>query len=442
MEWRKLEDEDQYQPEQEETGIASLVKAGLRHGARSIARGAETLLGMPGDLASLPFNAVSYLSGGRTPTYEQAQQMMPFPSMTTLPTSQQVRENVTKRITGQALEPQTEKEAGADEIIQDFVGLLSPSGEGSLAWKLGKPALQAISGNVADWATREMTGSELLGKGAKLGSFILAGTLGTRNKLEELKNSAYAERDAKLPEHARVNISPEIDGFQSEFNEIAKGDLPDKKDLLERFQALLNNISGTGTDTSASVKDLINLKKGWNQWLRNPKLSRDMRALIKRGVGKVNSAIARYGKENPEFYKNHLIGEEITIGLRGQDIIQRTIASHPKLQKLLANPLVQGLFGGSAGATIWKGGLANLPYAAGVAGTFYGAKEGARAIQLLSQSPIARRYYKNAIQAGLNNDVRAMAHNLSQLNKSADQYSDKNPEEIEINEGNWTKLED
>ena len=187
----------------------------------------------------------------------------------------------------------------------------------------------------------------------------------------------------------------------------------------------MNKIPGTRGIKGGKVdlNELIRLKQDWNQYILDPKINEAARNQLKRGVGIANKAIERYGQSHPEFYKPYQAAEELHSALQGTSYVQEFLNKHPALQDSMKNPLVKSLFGYYAAHNV------SIPVALGVAGAAFGAREIAKTSRLLIKSPLARKYYKEAIESALKNDSIAMARNLAKLDKVADkvQQDDDQP---------------
>lgn len=351
MEWQEILEQEE-QPVPQNDLLNNLSYAG-KQVVRPVVRGIETLAGSFGDILSLPPDALSYLTGGRTPSYEQIRQnpLIGFP-----PTSTDIRKNVTQKYTGQTFEPETETQQKVDEFTQDLIGLINPfdlTGKGKAVKVLGKAATQAGLGNLAEWGSEKIGLPDWMGKTAKIGTMLATGLYGTRGKISDLEAQKYSSALESLPDNARVNVNVEHSFFNDLYNEISKADHPDKEEILKRLQAFGNLVFG----------------------------------------------------------------------------------DHEVLQKAVESPVTKFLLGFGAGSSGVLGGLSNLPYTIAGAGAAYGVykgvKEAAKAYELIKRSPTARRYYKNAIMAALNNNVRVMSSNLRKLDKVATdfQYTEPEPEQ-------------
>jgi len=381
-----------------------------RTGARTLARAGESIVGLPGDIVSGITGLVNYgvnkLTGLKGPIGDIA-----------LPTSEGIRKNVTKRLTGEYLEPQSSNEEFYDKIIGDAASLLVPlKGKVPFAKAIGGALGRSAIGNTAQWAAESVTDSPLVGAGAKIGAMALAGTIGGRKELTNLKNQSYKDAFSKIPEKVKFDLKPEKQKLEKLADIISKGDRPDKSFVLDRLNSINNVTQKTG---KANIKDLIDLKQDWNKYLADPNLPKSSRDAIKQAVGIVNDGVKRYGLKNPEFFKPYQAAEELTGALQSTNYVQKVLAKHPYLKDKVSNPFMQKLLWGGA---IYGVGHTSLPAIAGVGGAALGIQQSAKAYQLLSRSPIAQRYYKDVINAALKNDVKAIAKNLSKLDKAANQF--------------------
>lgn len=401
-----------------ETGLGKIA----RGGARTLARAGEAIAGLPGDIAATGL-ALGNLGLGKLTGQENI-----LPASTFLPTSEQLREEITKPLTGEYLEPQTQGEKFWDDIIGDASTILVPfKGKVPFA-KAAKRAFGiASAANAAKWGAETLTDSPLIGAGAKIGTVLLAGSAGGRRELGKMQKDLYKEGYSHVGPNAKINIVPEKTKINQFISKLNKGDSPNKKFLLERFSAL-DSLSPESSNY-ANVNELINLKQDWNKHLRTFDLDKNSRRILKDGVNVLNQGIAKYGSKNPKFYQPYLKAEELTTGLNASNLIYNVLDKHPTLMKSIKNPLIKTLFGG--GATY---GFAKLstPNLVGIASGAFAAKEAAKAYQLLITSPLARQYYKDLLVNIGKNDLKAAAKDIAKLNKEADSFLQKNPDRYEF----------
>lgn len=380
-----------------------------RTGARTLARAAESVVGLPGDIVSGVKGLVNYgvnkLTGLEGPIGDIA-----------LPTSEDIRKHVTKPLTGEYLEPQGSGEKFYDRIISDAATLLVPlKTKVPFAKAIGGALGKSVAGNTAQWAAEQVTDSPLVGAGAKIGAMALAGTVGGRKELNNIKTQSYKDAFSKIPEKAKFDFKPETQKLEKIANKFIKGDRPDKSFILDRLRSADHILEGG----KAGIEDAINLKQDWNKYLSDPSLSKSSRDTLKQAVGIVNDGIKRYGSTNPSFFKPYQIAEELTGALQSTNYIQKVLAKHPYLRDSVSNPVIQKL--------LWVGGISaghylSIPTAVGIGATALGARESAKFYQLISKSPIARKYYTDVVNASLRNDVKSIAKNLSKLDKAANEF--------------------
>lgn len=409
---------------QEESTPAYLA----RRGAATLARGAESIAGIPGNIIGGGVNLLSAATGGRTPTSEQLAQKdiaKGIPSwLAHAPTSEQFKK-VTKAATGEYLEPQTPGEAGWDEIAGDAATLML-GGSGSLAKKAAKSFGISSAGNLAKWGTETITNSPVAGGVVKLITMLAAGTLGTRQELNTLKTKSYEDAFKKLPEGKTFNFSPEAKSIDSVIRKVSRGTFPDKQEVVNRLNDVKNLI---GDEGNAIVSEIVSGKQGLNEYLREygSKLAPSAKKEIQQAVGTLNTGIARYGKTNPSFFKPYKVGEELTAGMNSINYVGEFISKHPALRKKIDNPFLGSLFKYGIGAS--SGGIiSQYPLQTGAAvGGLYAAHQLAKTVKLFAKSPIAQRAYEDAVKNAFKGSVANFSRDLSKLE---DEYY-KNYDELE-----------
>jgi hypothetical protein len=428
-----------------------------RTGARTIARPIEQKLGFGGNALQSVQNLIDY--GSKTITGKPSSidvndiipgndyinfvndtiskfsgKPGPIPKIKS-PTSKQLEEG-SSYLTGGLTEPQTENEKWYDEVLGD-VGLLfsDPSsiikkGAGNavkIAKGLGGEFVKSLTtsalGNTAKWATEEVTGSPLLGAAVKMGTMALASTAGGRKQLEQQEPIAYKNAYANLPEGTKSNFEPEIKKYGDIVEGIRKYPNVDKDYLLKTLKDIDIIPSENG---KASVLDMINFKKGLNDHIFNGRLRGTTRKTLERARDVINEGIARYGKTNPDFYEPFKKAEELHRGLGASTYVKEFLSNNPKIEGIVDNPLIKYLLFDKTYKSV-----SNLvsPQAALIGSGALGLYESARAYKLLSESSLARDAYANLMKASLKGNVQAATKYTSQLNKAADDYEDKNPED-------------
>ncbi len=410
------------EPEAEQEGLGGYL---ARRTGATVARGAESLLGLPGNIVSGGVNLLSAATGGRTPTSEQLAQKdiaKGVPSwLAKAPTSEQFRK-VTKAATGEHLEPQTPGEAGWDEIVGDAATLML-GGPGGLAKKAATALGISSAGNFTKWGLESATGSPLIGGIGKLGATLLAGTLGTRNELNNLRKTSYEDAFKKIPQNKRFKFNPETSKINAELRRIKKDSFPDKEFVIDRLNEYKNL---TTKGRPPKVSEVVRIKQGWNDHLRDR--AKDLGDTAKRELHKavdtLNGGIHRYGGTNQAFWKPYSVGEELTYGLRNQESIGNFINKHPHLKKKMDNPILGSLFkyglGHSTGGIISQYPLQT----GGAVGTLLAVQQASKAIKLISKSNIAANAYKHAVRDGLAGNVANFSRDLSKIESEYAKHED------------------
>lgn len=492
MPYELLEEED-IQPE------STLGYAGRTIG-RTIARAGESIAGLPGDIASIPLSLGNYaakaLTGKDNVFPERVNLLHNSPARHivkaltgkdfNLPTSGDIKKDITEKLTGNTLEPQGSGEQLWDDIVSDAATIFLPlsgkipggnnlisgkipagntlkdigsrtlgalSGKipvgntlkdigsraiGALAEKIpgkntikgiGSRALGALgrstAGNVAKIATEEITGSPILGLGAKIGAMALASTYGGRKVMTQAKDDLYKQSYNNIPQK-KFDIVPEKLKMDSIFKAVSKGDKQDKSFLLDRIEAF-NKIMGKGG--KANIKDIIDIKQDWNDHLRSGYLAPQARGIFIKMRDIAKDAIDRYGKHNPKFEEFYKPAEQLTAALNGSNYIQNIISKHPYLKDSVSNPLLKKFLGGSAISALGYGGhkILGLAGTGALAAGALTAREAARFYQLLSRSPYAMKYYKDVATSALKDDIKALPKALSNLNNAANRFDEEEP---------------
>jgi len=178
-------------PEEKNEPSESIFGTTARTVARTGARALETAAGLPGDISEGVLGLLGAaekgifgtetipkkvdVTFGKLGTLNKAIEFFtgeksPLPETISPPTSDQIREYVSKPIGGKYLEPQAEWEKVSDAVVQDLVPLLVPV-------KGKVPFTRALKvsglGNLASWATKKLGGGEKEGAIAKLGTTLL-----------------------------------------------------------------------------------------------------------------------------------------------------------------------------------------------------------------------------------------------------------------------------
>lgn len=398
------------------TGKENIIDNIDRQISRSGARIAETALGAPravGDfLQSLVPEQALIKGAEKLGIGEFAKKSLEtqkkYSAHKLLPSSDQIRNNVTKYLFGEKLEPKNIWEKRADDVISDFTALALPLPGSQL--KVLRPALTSLGANIASETIGQMGGSEKQKTFAKLGSFLV-GSLANPKGAEKLANNLYKQAESVLPKDATVsstNLGRSLDELEASFR---KGGLAGSdKVALEKIADLRNEMQGAQipVDSLVSAKRKINeARAGLFKALEGNKPGIKTAKFKLDKVSKaVDSSLEEYGKHNPEwqaFYKpaNEVFG---------------AIAQSKKARNWLINHKKNfGTFGALSLFGIEQAiGLPTSAAAVGIGGT---AGLTAEFMTRLAKSPTLRKYYTNVINAALKQDVIAAQENLKKLDE-------------------------
>jgi hypothetical protein len=324
------------------------------------------------------------------------------------PKSEDIRENVTKKLFGEKLEPKNEWEAKADEFISDFAALALPL-PGS-KFKLLKPGLLAAGGNIASDVVGRMGGSEKEQTWAKLGT-ILAGSLINPKAAQNLKNELYDKARSARPQDAKVaatDLSKRADKLEKSFKigGIADSDIP----ALEKLKDIKNEIKGSDID----IVSLENLKIKINEALagiykklegNKPGIRRAKRNLD--AVGKlVDDTLKTYGKKNPEWEAFYRPANEVHGAIEQSHRVRNTIVRNAKKFGFPAVAAELGLIH-----------FAGVPAAVGTVAVGAAALGTGELTARIMKSPTLRKHYINLINAALKDDAVVMRENLKKLDE-------------------------
>ncbi len=373
-----------------------------RHTARTGARIGEALAGLPGDIGRLLQTGAEAV-GVQAAKVREKTGLAPLKVTTAppgVPGSQELKELSTK-IFGETVLPQSPTEAFLDEIVGDAAVLAIPV-KGKI------PFIRAIGTAIA--ANLGAKAAEKLGLGekgqavAKLGSFFLAGLTG-RGTVKKYWKEQYRLADEAIPSNAKVTtfrLERKLDHLSGE---LEKGiSTPSKIFVKTPLKKIRKKIK----KGAVKVEELVQFKKDINE-LRGT-LYKDLtgKQSIKYAQGKINdlsglidSEIAAYGKENPVMLKHYRNANEAYAGFHQSKRMGRWI-----------NRQLKGI--GKPALFILEGMFPKLIPASGVA--FVGLKAG-EMITRVMRNPTLRRFYGNLVKDAVKENTGGFIKNLRAMEK-------------------------
>jgi len=417
---RKEEAESRGPPEEE----GFLAGLGRRAGALAT-RGGEALLGGAGALQQLAHAGVGKAAnllgstlyhGGNVPELPSEETVFDFLEKGRVyPTPGEIREKVTKPLTGEYLEPRGEGEKTAQELAGDIGGMFFPGGPiGKLA-KIGIP----FAGQLGKQAVKASGGSESqqdLAKLGVMGIFSIAHLGDAKKHAVKLMNEAEALVPTNTPMNP-IQVMNRIRDIKRQ--EWYKGiNTSSKKPAKHAMDYITSRVKSNKLD----VHNAIQIKKDINETLRNlgsfdVKTKPDIKAATKylnQVKDALDDGIKEYGKKNPQFLTAYKEANQ------AYAVTEKSGALSNFIQKHYTGPALSNTTKGLLGTALLHGGQ-YLPAAAGVAAStapLLGAAHMTfKVAQRMGKSPALRKYYVNVLTDAAKGNAVAMSRNLQKLDK-------------------------
>lgn len=391
-----------------------------RQAGRTGARIAETVLGAPRALGEfgemlIPEKALKKGAekiGLKEPVEKGLEFVKKHAPYKLFPKTEDIRENITKRLFGEKLEPKTKWEKKADELVSDFAALAIPLPGKQLS--LLKPGLLALGGNAASDVVGKMGGTEKEKTYAKLGT-IVAGSMINPGSAQKLGKSLYAQAKEARPTDAKIGAKNLLKNSESFEKQLLKGDpgASSKKkslDLIKEIKSKIKNDNIEIEELEQFKRDINEARSSLYETFKSDKVGKKS---AKRNLDMVSNLVDKslkeYGKVNPEweaFYRpaNEVHGA-IAQSHKARNNIMRVAKKYGMHAILPA--LGIGHFGGGPG-------MAGIVGSAAAGTAIVGGLEiGAR----FAKSPVLQKHYINLINSALKDDIVAMHENLKRLEK-------------------------
>jgi len=406
-----------------------------RTGGRLLARAGETLAGTPGELANLPAtlsNLLVHKVMGQLPqplpqklgegvpqgplTGTTAEKFLSaFEEEPTgafgLPTTQEVRERVTKPLTGEYLEPRNEAEKIGDEAIADLTSLLMPAAFGKKVVTFSR-ALGAVgTGNIAKWLTKKIGGGEVAQTGAKLGTMILTSAVNPGGLQRYMKNLYASSRDI-APDNVFVKsniLKPTVE----KLGKIKQYGLttPTKTLLNETYKELSEKVK----KQSISIKDLVESKYDLNELVSQRGITETAKHHYNELKKDILDVLKKESIKNPSL-------EKIVTPLFKADEIYKAINQSSKLKSFLNKHIsLEKLYSPATAVLLGlhpKGSMGGI-------GAGLGIRESVNFIEPILRSGEVRKYYLGALTAATKNNAAAAINNVKRLDKELAKKSEQ-----------------
>lgn len=384
---------------------------------RSGSRAAETILGAPrafGEFLEglVPEKALKKGAakiGLEKPVSKAIELQKKFAPYKLFPKSEDIRENVTKKLFGKTLEPKNQWEAKADEFISDFAALAIPL-PGS-QFKLLKPGLLAAGGNIASDVVGKMGGSEKEQTYAKLGT-ILAGSLINPGSAKRLSSDLYSQARKARPADAKVSAQKLVRHSDDLEKQLLKGDpsASSKKKTLSLIKDIKSKVKNGEIDVEELEqfkRDINEARSGLFDEFKTDKVGRKSAKHHLDTVSKfVDNSLTEYGKKNPEWKAFYRPANEVHGAIAQSKRVRNSISRHSKMLGFPTLLAELGLF--------HVGGLPTAAATTAGAAAAFGTGE---LVARVMKSPTLRKHYMNLINAALKDDAVVMRENLKKLDE-------------------------
>lgn len=395
-----------------------------RHAARSGARAAEAILGTPGDI----FGTIeSGLGGGAKllgmpeEKVEKALKIARFLSpMGRLPTSTELKEQVTEPLTGEFLKPRGKAEEFADEIVGDAAAMILSRGRPIKSKRYLKGILGSFGvsagANTASEAAGLAGAGEKTQMAVKVGSMLVLGSLG-KGKPERYVNKLYKEANDTIKHNPSVDATGLVKSVTRLYHELSEGlGAPSEIAVMTKIEKLLAKVK----NGKITVKELMASKRSLSEDMSKVIFESADRAaksrarkLFKKVSSDIRQEIDAYGKKNPKFGKAYKDAEEGFGALAQSQKVGNFIHKNAKYSpaSVLLYPLVGAL------------GKATFPALAASAGLYKTAQIGYR----LYKSSALRTHYKNVLKYAAQENAPAMNRSLKKLDEALIKEDKKKP---------------
>lgn len=391
----------------------TILQTGLRNLGRVGLRAAETVVGAPGDIASLGLGIGNYVSGGRIPTYEQIQE---YTGSRLLPTSQQFKEENAEGA------PWTAAQKGSwEETLDRGVETLTSLGLGGWAGGIKKAAAAVIGSELVGYAAKEIGASEGQQDVARIGTLLLSTLGGGRSTVRQRASQGYtaAEELAKGAQVASPKLSETVKKL-GHYVESGSGKTADsKKWLSTHVQTLSDKLASGKIGVNDAIEFVRDIREDWS---KIPNRARPKAMEIINSIKK--DVISPYASKNKEFAKVWYPAEEAWSALHGNTVIGDTLEKISQ-HKAFDSYIGKSLFGYGSYKAIEKAAHIAPKLVAPAAGVM-AAREGYRLVNLLRKSELARDTYYNLLKSSMAGNVAAASKYATKFDKLALNFEDNN----------------
>jgi hypothetical protein len=368
----------------------NLFSSSIRRVSGNMARGLESLLGIPGEFQSMAESITKPLADYLIPLEESKKGNL----KTTLPTSSDLREK-TKQLTGNYLEPKGKVEKGFQEASGLMASLLGPM-----------KFRRALGVALGSQATKE--GLELFGatptqqEAGKIGT-LLALSMVNPNGVKKFWTSLYEKRDALTPQGTIVNGNILKKEAENVIKEIKKGTVaPSEAKVLDQAEKIVKKVKNGKVD----LNEMVATKRSLNEIAGDPEMFKRGQHLFPKLQKAVSETLAL--NPNKEAVKLGKMADEAFGGFlqskKATNFIKKIVGDKP-FKSVALSAGIEALAGHPE---------AIIPTVVGASVVATGVK-GYELLARINANPTLRKYYFDVLKNAAKEDAIATAKSLHKL---------------------------
>lgn len=392
-------------PNESYTSDEEIQKDVERSQAQLLSRGAEAILGLPGDLASFATHVF-----GIDDKYNP------------LPTSQNLRE-FSEKATGGYTKPKNQFEEKVGVVIQDIATMALPGAKKyNIARNIGIPVL----GNLIKEGVGYIGGSEKQQVASKVGSMVLMDLLSHRmGGAKEYAGNLMREAEKSIPKGMSVSASklaPALDSLESTLTK--GGSRPSTQAALQKISEMRSEIK----DGKVNLERLIAFRPSINEAIETLggfeiQMPKAQRVKAIRNLNEIKKEVIKTGQEygdkfNPEFSKLWKDGNEAWAAYAQSNKITNFINKHAgKYAKSKALKTLFKISVPSGAAALGVASPIGLGITAATGLTAKGGYDAYKIIHRALKSEALRKYYLDTIKGAASGNIGQVQKNLAILDK-------------------------
>jgi hypothetical protein len=308
--------------------------------------------------------------------------------------------------------PSHDLEGAFEQFGDDIVGLASallvgkdPTKVKNVVTALGK----AVATKGASKGVEKLGGGKTAQLVTEMGTLFLLG-LFSKDAAKKMVSDKYDRARSFIPKNAVIKtegLSKELAALEKD---LSKGlSTTTKNDVKAAVQELQQKISSGKYPADELVQSFHDINERMSQKNLFQELSkteqRNLRHRYNQFKDKVSTELAKYGKENPEFYKEWSEANEAFKTFEESKKVTRYLEGHiGKLPPKLATSMAIEVF------------LGHPEAAAATGASFAGLKTG-ELLYRIGKSPTLQKHYLDVIQHASAENFPAMVNSLNRLDK-------------------------